>query len=455
MVYVLALVVLALCTSLAVAVASGTGANLARIDNMQKSFNAQLAAESGLAFMLQTISEAKLPKDTDYDTLMTNLAAELGDALNDTPNLGDSTVTMMGSTVSVPAITMGDAVFYTTLTRLNTDGDGNQQCRLSITGASDGMTRSISIDLCLKTTPPPLFDYGIASKGTIDISGNAKILSLSEAGDASIFSAADDSTVISAAGNATLAGDLYACAEDVSAISLTGNSEVGGTTDTDEIYSEHVHLDQDEPEFPEFDLSPFPGLATETVDSSTKTSGNKTFNNIHILPDANPTFNGNIVINGIAYIEAPNNVKFNGNLVINGFVVTSDGGDLPISGNQLTFNGNVSVPGVDALPDTEEFADVKLQKGTAILAPGFGVTFKGNNSGINGLIAADQLTFRGNSTLGGELTGMILGLADLPMSLRGNTTITINREEDDYTPVGFLYTSTFSVVANSYAENTN
>jgi hypothetical protein len=209
-----------------------------------------------------------------------------------------------------------------------------------------------------------------------------------------------------------------------------------------------------EPDFPELDLTPFPGLTTNVVDGSTQTSGNKTFENIHVLPGANPTFNGNITINGIIYIEAPNKVKFNGNLVINGFVVTSDGGDLPLSGNQLTFNGNVSVPGVDALPDTEEFEDVKEHEGTAILAPGFGVTFSGNNSGINGMIAADQLTFRGNSSLGGELTGTILGLADLPMSLRGNTTITINREDAVDLPTGFKYPSTFEVISGSYAETT-
>ncbi|MCP4377526.1 MAG: hypothetical protein GY794_15285, partial [bacterium] len=225
-------------------------------------------------------------------------------------------------------------------------------------------------------------------------------------------------------------------------------------TDTDEILASHTHLSQTEPDFPEFDLSPFPGLTTDVVDSSTRTSGNVTFNNIHILPNTNPTFNGNVVLNGIVYIEAPNNVKFNGNLVINGFVVTSDGGSLPLSGNQITFNGNVSVPGVDALADTEEFAAVKEMKGTSILAPGFGVTFKGNNGEINGLVAADQLTFQGNTSLGGNLTGMILGLADYPMELKGNTKITINRPDDGIVPAGFKYTTSFGVVTNSYAEST-
>ena len=446
------MVVLALCTTLAMTMASGTTLNLARSDNMQKAFGAQLAAEGGLGFMLQSISGARLPNDTDYDTLMGNLAVALGGILDDTPNLGGSVVSGTESTVTIPAITVEGAVFSCVLTRLGPDGQGNQQCRLSVTGSAGGMSRLVSLDLRLRPASPALFDYGVASRGAIEIKGNAKILSMSEASDASIFSASGGSTVIQANGNPTIAGDLYACNDDISSINLTGNVEVGGETDTDEIFANHTHLNQDDPEFPELDLTPFDGLTTSVIDGSTSTSGIKTFENAHVLPDVNPTFSGIITINGILYIEAPNDVKFSGNVVINGFIVTSDGSSLPLSGNQLTFTGNVSVPGVDALPDTPEFAAIKALTGTAILAPGFGVTFTGNNSGIDGLIAADQLTFRGNTSLGGELTGMILGLTDLPMSLRGNTKITINRQDGDYTPVGFKYTSAFEVIRGSYAE---
>jgi hypothetical protein len=453
--YMLSLIILVLCASLAVGMASSTGMNLARVDNMQKTLKAQLVAEDGLQFMLQTMSSVELPRDTDYDTLMSNLTTKLGEILDDTPNLGESLVSGTDSTVTIPTITLGDATFTVVLTRLSPNAADNQQCRLSVTGSTGGMSRSISINLVLTETPPPIFGYGVASKGTIDISGNAKLLAMSEAEHASIFSASDDSTVITASGNARLAGDLYACADDITAINLTGNVSVGGETNPDDIAAEHTHLGMDDPEFPEFDLTPFPALATTVVDGATQTMGNKTFNNIHVLPNINPTFAGNITINGIAYIEAPNKVKFLGNLVINGFIVTSDGSSLPLAGNQLTFSGNVSVPGVDALPDTAEFAAVKAQRGTAVLAPGFGITFSGNNSGINGLVAADQITFRGNSSLGGELTGMILGFADLPMSLRGNTTVTFNREEGDYLPTGFKYTASFSVINNSYTEYTD
>jgi len=431
---------------------AGTNLNLSRSDNMQKAFSAQIAAEGGLEFVLHCLGDADLPKDTDYDTLISNLASALAENLDETSNLGDATISQTETAVIIPSIALGDAAFSTVITRLETDGDGNEGCTVSVTGSSGGLSRCVSVELRLKSGGSPLFGYGVASKGAIEISGNAKILSMGDPEDASLFSAADDSTVIEASGNATIAGELFACTDDVDAIDLRGNVEVCGEDDEDEILDNHTHLGQDEPEFPELDLTPFEGLATSIVDGSTNTNGNKTFNNIRIVAGANPNFNGNITINGIVYVEAPNNVRFNGNLVINGFIVTEDGGSLPLSGNQLTFSGNVSVPGVDALPDTPEFEAVKQCTGTAVLAPGFGVTFRGNNSGINGMIAGEQLTFRGNSSLGGELTGMILGLGDLPLSLRGNTKITINRPEGDYTPAGFKYTASFDVVPGTYSE---
>jgi len=418
---------------------------------MRKSFDAQLAAESGLAFVIQSVKTAKLPEDTDYDTLMGNLATALGEMINDTENLGQEVVSNNESTVTIPTITFDNSAFDCAITRLSPDGDGYQQVRVSVVGTSGGTSRQVCLDMQLKVVPPGAFAYGIATKGTISMSGNAKIRSMGSADDANVFSAAFASTVISANGNPELDGDLYLCSGDIAVVSLTGNVEIGGEDDINEILSEHTHLGQDEPEFPELDLSPFPALAVNVL--SKKVSNNKTLNNVYVPAGLNPMFNGNTIINGIVYIEAPNKVKFNGNLVLNGFVITEDGSSLPISGNEMTFNGNLSVPGVDALPDTEEFAAIKAHKGTAILAPGFCLKFAGNNSGINGMIAADQLIFTGNSSVGGELTGTILGLKDLPMTLSGNTEITINRQDDDSVPAGFKYSAKLNVVPNSYSES--
>jgi hypothetical protein len=443
---------LMLCTSLAVTLAAGNNLNLARAENMEKSFTAQVSAESGLAFMLQTIADASVSGNTTYEALTSDIASALGEVMHETANLGESTITYTDSTVTVPTITVGDLAFACTITRLSPDSESNQQCRVSVTGSSDGVSRTVSLEMKLEMTPPGAFSYGIATRGKIDIYGNAKIRSMGDPSDANVFSAAAYSTIIKAWGNAELDGDICLTSDNISTVNLSGNVEIGGEDDIDDILNDHVQLGQDPPDFPEVDLTPFPALATNVVTPST-TIKDCVLENLYVPAGLNPKFEGNTIINGIVYIEAPNKVLFCGNLVLNGFIVTEDGSDLPLSNNKLEFEGNLIVPGVDVLPNIPKFEGVKAQRGVAVLAPGFQLEFYGNNSTINGMIVGDKLSFWGNSSMGGQLTGTILCLTDEPMMLEGNTEITINRQDDGFLPAGFKYVSKLSVVPNSYAES--
>jgi len=91
---------------------------------------------------------------------------------------------------------------------------------------------------------------------------------------------------------------------------------------------------------------------------------------------------------------------------------------------------------VEVLPSTPTFAAVKQQTGTFVLAPGFGVTFAGNFSAINGAIAADQLTFTG--TAEGLVRGSVIGLRDITTRVGGNVDIFVDRSNADPNPAGFL-----------------
>ena len=95
---------------------------------------------------------------------------------------------------------------------------------------------------------------------------------------------------------------------------------------------------------------------------------------------------------------------------------------------------------------------MKAADGTAIVAPGFGLTFRGTTNTINGVIAADQLSFMGNSNISGNMTGTILGLKNLDMTLAGNTTIQIQRQDSGIVPAGFDHSLGLSVVSSSYDE---
>ena len=151
----------------------------------------------------------------------------------------------------------------------------------------------------------------------------------------------------------------------------------------------------------------------------------------------------------MVYVEAPNVVRFEGGAELNGFIVTQDTGQT-IGNCQIHFAGHVEAHGVEALPDTSQFAAVKQQTGTFIVAPGFGVTFAGSFSAINGSIAADQLTFTG--TAEGVIKGSVIGLEDIPTVIGGNVDIYVDRENANPDPAGFVKSLAFSPVPGSYAE---
>jgi len=87
-----------------------------------------------------------------------------------------------------------------------------------------------------------------------------------------------------------------------------------------------------------------------------------------------------------------------------------------------------------------------------ILAPGFGVSFRGSSNSINGLIAADRLSFLGNSNISGDVAGSIIGLSDYELNLKGNATIRISRPDSASLPAGFKHPFGLEPQAGTYTE---
>ena len=203
---------------------------------------------------------------------------------------------------------------------------------------------------------------------------------------------------------------------------------------------------------PEANVAPLTALAINLVDSTTDFTGTNTFSNITIAPNTDPVFAAGTTINGVVYVQAPNKVKFAGHATINGVIVTEDS-DAGVDNCSLEFVGTVDATGVDALPDTPEFAAVKQQTGTFLLAPGFQVTFGGNFETINGTIAADQFTFSGNAE--GVIKGAVIGLADLPATLEGSVEINVDRSDMDENPAGFIKSLSPEADYSSYSEPTD
>ncbi len=443
--YILAVLLLTVLTALAAAFATTTSLHLRKSYNSRNSMEAQLAVENGMSYTLMVLKSLYLPGTTTQDNFLANLTEVLGDQFDGTANLGAQAVTDNGSAVIVPEITTPHGAFTCSLTSVSAS-----RCRLQVTGTANDVLRRASIELMFVSKRPAVFDYGIASKGQISIHGNAQIVGVNDPSEASILSAtASHDNAIILDGGVTVSGDLYA-AGDSSYVSISGSPEIAGSTDP-AVYAQNIHTGVDVPDFPTLDTAPLAALATNVVDATTdiSTSG-LVFNNIRIAAGTNPVFSSDVTINGIVYIEAPNIVQFAGQTTLNGIVVTEEN-DSPISDCKITFAGGVEVGGIEILPDTPEFADVKLQTGTFVVAPGFDVTFAGHFSAINGCIAADKLTFTG--TAEGTVRGSVIGLKDMLTDIGGNVSVQVDRNDSGTRNAGFVDSLIMFVVPDTYTEH--
>ncbi len=444
---VLALIVLAVgvCVAL-VAVTSGS-LSIRQASGLHRVGEAQLAAEGGLRYMLAHLKAIHLPGDTTEETFLANALDALGPRLEGTANLGAQTLTNTGSQIVVPEIQVGDGrTFSSWITWVGPD-----RCRLKVRGSAEGLTRYLTMDLALVRDLPKVFEYGLASRGQVKLAGQARIEGVNKAEEASVFSGTMTSpTPIYLQGSSvSVGGDLYV-AQGAGSVLIEGSPQIGGTSDPLRLI-EHIHFDVDVPDFPVLETDHLVALAVNLVDGSTDTSQpGQVYENIRIAAGTNPTFAGNVQINGMVYVEAPNTVTFEGACTINGMIVTQDT-ENPISDCQIIFAGTVDAAGVDGLdPDNPAYDEVRQYTGSFLLAPGFGVSFAGDFQTINGTIAADQLTFAGSAT--GVIKGTVIGLADLPTVLDGNVSVKVDRSHLNQNPAGIIKPFAFDPLADSYLE---
>ena len=449
-VYVLALLFLALFSALAVAFAARTNLVLRAGGNYRQSTNARLAAEGGVSYLAHLLVQID-PGDATDQELLNTVAASLANTLGGSPALQGVAVSYDSATIGIPPIAVDgqDGTFSATI-RLD---DTREKLMLRVTGQAHAATRKAGVDIeILETDGGGIFKYAFASKGKFFLEGNARIKGANDPSEASIYSGTTADDALSMGGNAYIEGDFYAMNPDA-VVDMWGNAEISGYRSGQSGLDDHIHTGVEEVPFPEVDPTQFESLPTTTITASTSTNGNKTFNNIRIKANANKQFNGNIRINGIVFIEVPNVVIFTGNLTIKGMIVTQDAGENAYDANRIEFRGNTTIDGVESLPDEAQYATLKEMTGSTILAPGFGLDFRGNFGTISGGMAADKFTFAGNA--GGTVKGTIINYSDTLMDLRGNANFTFDRSGCPDNPAGFIGGSSkkLAIVVGSYTEN--
>ena len=442
LVLIICMILLCVFSILAVGLATmvDTGAQITQ--NHHKSNLAFAGAESGLEtlrFWLDRIGPVPANQRLSYvRTYLQNLHD--GGYSNLIPTFNGTDL------ITIPAVTVANGQTFSANIRKN----GDDQLRLDVTGHNGPVSRTIRVNYDFKERGNTVFDFGVATKGPLQMVGNTTITGANINVEASVYiEALNDPTALSLTGKCEIAGNV-SIVDPVAATSVSNASSIGG--DKGAAAMNHIIQPVPPSEFP----VPNPGLFEQYVGVGAEhivTSGsnqNITLENVRIPAGVNPTFSGNVTIRGIVFIEQPNRVTFTGNTTVTG-IIAGDGELSDNSGtNQVNILGTVVSYPVTDLPVESQFAQLRDEKGTFMITPGFSISFGGNFNTLNGTIAANGVEFFGNA--GGTIQGSVINYSDTPMTLTGNSGLIFNRSGISEAPAGFTPELRLEYDPNSYSE---
>ena len=446
---VVSMIFLMIFAALATAMVSMSGTSLQLADNQHQANYALASAESGLEIMRYYLAGATISGSVAPQGRLQSIAGSLQSALT---AAGASNISAIydsaAGAINVAAVTLdsqGNRNFAATITY----GGDFDTLQMDVTGNAQQFTRRIRTDYNFTNAPSGAFDFGVATKGPLQITGNARLLGLNNAGEANVYIQSDNSfQALDMTGNATIQGDV-SIVNALASVSLTGNCQIGGESGQDAV-DNHVLIGAPLVELPVAEPNTFEPYAANLVDSSTATNGNRTFENIRIAAGTNPTFSGNITINGVVYIESPNVVSFSGNTTLTGVVVAEGNLQSPNPSDSINFTGNLTSRCAGQLPAGAAFDGLRDKTDTFVLAPGFALNFSGNFNTINGAMAASGVSFTGNA--GGVVTNSVINYSDNTMTLTGNANLRFDRSAGPINPAGFEAMQALEFQAASYAE---
>lgn len=447
---VLSLIFLVVFSAMAIAMAGMSGSNVQVAQNQRMLDNTRGCAESGLEVLRYWVSKVEMsgtmPADQRFANLGTVLGIKLSDAgvTNIVPVCDGSMITI--SNVSLQ--TSSNQSFTAVFTKID-----DSKVRLEVTGHCGPISRTIRTNYTFSTRAHNVFDYGVASKGPISLSGNVDLDGVNINVESNAYIVSDSSLLaLSIIGNSQIAGHVE-IANPLAYVYLQGgHAGIGGVTGAEATQPPYTKIGVGPSEFPEMHPSDFYHYATNTLSPTTNLAANASYDNLLIPAGRNPDFTGHLTLRGVIYVQTPNVVTFSGGVNITGIMVT-DGSDTDDSGtNQIVFLGNVTSYPITQLPQETKFAGLQAETGTFMIAPGFKARFGGSFGTLSGAIAANGIEFFGNA--GGTIDGSILNYSDAAMTLSGNSDLLFNRSGLTEVPAGFVPEIVLRYDPSAYSEVT-
>lgn len=452
----------------------------AKSTNQGDVMNARLCAESGMDVMRSHLLSVSLPADTTNETLMGRLQDALEaqglafqmNASTDGEQVAGASMSL-AEPISLPQGGFSCTFRLETLTQCSQcrsivqgescricgeDGQLTQSevCRMVVTGQADEVTRSVALSFDLVGRNHPAFDYGIATRGKVEIGGSA---SLTETNDplhgmkilSTLVSDSDRSIAIG--GSADVNGSLHLTSDNklqAFGFGINGSKSdeppsgnfggsVSGSNDKAEIYNQYVHASSPIKDIPEIDQALLAEMISVTEGRLYSDSTNS-MTNVYVPSGTKVNFKSDMVINGVLYLEPGAEVHFHGKCTINGIIVSSEpgqqvsmlyyydadsfaptvykkggngggsgggsGGSGGSGGNSsksstITFHGQTQIRDVSNVDESvvgaDQYEKIKGFTGTSMLLPGYSVEFRGNSNAMANVMAADAFFFGGNS----------------------------------------------------------
>ncbi|HUU09181.1 MAG TPA: hypothetical protein VM431_01425 [Phycisphaerae bacterium] len=436
------LIFLAVFACMAVAIASSADMNMTLTRNRLNGQQAGALAETGLQLVQKSLGGMTVPGTHDAEDLHQAIAARLESALEGSSMLSASAIAWSADAVGLPPVILTREDGRTGEIDLDVQASAGALDDTTITIHSTGRfgnaIRRVTYNMTVQRGGSALLDHGIASKGPIQMTGNARIQGANRPEEGSILSATySTSQAIRLTGNCYISGDAGVCNPD-GTVRKTGNVTIGG----EEVSG------APEPEWPEVDASVFAPYAVNIRSSGA--SADIILSNIRIPANTNPTFSGNTTILGVVYIESPNKVKFTGNTNVIGSIVCETPAVDNLKANYIQFTGNVSTSGVENLPEGSQYDGLRELTGSFLLAPGFSTTFAGNFGTINGCMVASEFEFSGSA--GGRIKGGVVNLRDSTFKITGDANLTIDLDNAVENPAGLRANFRLVCVSGSYGE---
>ena len=442
-VLIISMIFVLIFSALAVSMVTLSNTNVQLASNQHKVNCAFASAESGLEVMRYWLTRVKMSSLTPPSNYLSTMATTLQ---NDLANNSISNISLSHdcSTITLPSVTLAsadDMSFEAVIRQLDVD-----TVQMDVTGRNDQITRTIRVNYNIEPRQQPIFDFGLATKGPLLFNGNPTLTGVNSNSEADIFiESQNDNLALRVTGNTNFDGDITIANADAD-FDLQGDVLIGGDQDQEAI-DNHIFKGVDSPEFPVPDTERFLQYATgDIIRRSTDTSSSMTLTNATIKFGTNPVFEGNVIIEGVLFIEQPNIVTFNGNVDVKGLIVGDGDVDNPGT-NKISFLGNFET---NPYPPGAEFDAIRSETGSSILAPGFAASFQGNFSALGGVMAVSGASFSGN--VNATIEGTIINYSENPTTIEGNATLNFDRSDDIKIPAGFDLLRVLIFDSSSYEE---